>query len=110
MFARTTFPDQQALIRTLVNQVQVQGPGFGMFVLNMPDLFENEDGVRGFDVNRPGLLQRSVGRASLKTGVSIPFRVLVCAKTPSRCFCIPLVLSSSSLGGGLGGKLGEFFG
>ena len=61
VFARTTFPDQQALIRTLVNQVQVQGPGFGMFVLNMPDLFENEDGVRGFDVNRPGLLQRSVG-------------------------------------------------
>ncbi len=79
MFARTTFPDQQALIRTLVDQVNVEGPGVGMFVLNMPDLFENEDGIRVFDVNPqangPGLYQRSGERASLKAVVSIPFRV-----------------------------------
>ncbi len=79
MFARSTFPDQQALIRTLVNQVNVEGPGFGMFVLNMPDLFETDDGVRGFDLktqpNAQGLSQRSGERASLKAGVSLPFKV-----------------------------------
>ncbi len=50
-----------------------------MFVLNMPDLFETDDGVRGFDLktqpNAQGLSQRSGERASLKAGVSLPFKV-----------------------------------
>jgi len=76
---RTEFPEQQELIRTLVDQVNVQGPGVGMFTLRMHDLFETEDGVRGFDLkthgNKPGLSQRSVERAYKKTLASIPFRV-----------------------------------